>query len=172
MVDDHEQRERRVTDSAKLHGLIADLSRVPLPRRMYVVHDELMHAINQTLAKHDGHRFAEAEINVIKDVAFEIVYILDPKNRPATGFFRKGYEEFKALSVFGKIGAIVAVLLFIGGMASGTLEFAKRSYELWKVIKSEAPVVGPVLLQQKDQPQTTPSSAPQQQSPPPPSRTK
>lgn len=167
MTDDH--RERRVADSSKLQDLITDLSKVPPSTRMYHIHDELMHAIDRSLATHDGHRFAEKEIAVIKDVAFAIVYILDPKNRQAKGLLGRGLEEFKAISVFGKITAIAAVLAFLGGAANGAVEFAQKSYELWqRLFRSEvtsvsAPVAPPAAP--APPPAATPSPAPPAPSP-------
>jgi hypothetical protein len=117
MTDDH--RDRRLADSSKLQGLINDLSRVPPATRMYHVHDELMRAIDRSLKTHTGHRFEGAEIELIKDVAFDIVYTLDPSNRPARGFLAVLWREFKVLGAIQKIAAvsalIVSLLAAIGG---------------------------------------------------------
>jgi hypothetical protein len=139
-TDDHEERERRVTDSSKLQELVAALGRVPPKSRMYFIHDELMHAIERSLAKHQGHRFEEKEINVIKDVSFDIVYILDPKNRPATGFIGPAWDEFKGLSALKKIGAAVAVFAFIGAVITGIVDFAKNVLELTRMIAAETSI--------------------------------
>jgi hypothetical protein len=132
MTENHEERERRVSDSSQLRELMAALGQVPPAKRMYFIHDELMHAVDRSLSKHQGHRFAEAEIGVIKDVAFDIVYILDPKNHPQ-GFVRRACAEFKELGALGKITAVVGVLLFFGGVITGTVDLTKNGIELWRM---------------------------------------
>jgi hypothetical protein len=84
MTDDH--RDRRVAESSKLQALINDLSKVPPARRMYLVHDEIMHAIDASLRTHKGHKFEVAEIELIRDVAFAIVYTLDPSTARLVDF--------------------------------------------------------------------------------------
>ena len=126
MADDQDHRERRLADSSKLQGIITGLSKVPQPSRMLHVHDELMHAIDRCLATHKGHRFETKEIEVIKDVAFQIVYMLDPSNRPARGFFAL-WRDFKTLSALQKAGAIGGVLAFLGGAIGGSITLWEKA---------------------------------------------
>jgi hypothetical protein len=119
MTDDH--RDRRVAESSKLQALINDLSKVPPARRMYLVHDEIMHAIDASLRTHKGHKFEVAEIELIRDVAFAIVYTLDPSNRPARGFFADLWRDFKALGAMQRIAAVGAVILFLLGAIGGSI---------------------------------------------------
>jgi hypothetical protein len=167
MVDDH--RERRVADSAKLQTLISDLAKVPPSSRMYSIHDALMHAVDRSLATHPGHRFQADEINVIKDVAFEIVYILDPQNRAPTRFVPKVWAEFKSLSAIGKVSAVVAILVFLGGATVGAVELAEKSYSLYeRAFKSEAPSSTPATAISTEAPKAPTIGQPTASPPAPP----
>jgi hypothetical protein len=163
MAVDH--RDRRVADSAKLQELISDLSKVPPSSRMYYIHDELMHAIDASLATHQGHRFEEPETSVIKDIAFAIVYVLDPKNLQQKRLIPRLMQEFRAASIFGKITAIAACLAFVLGTANGVVEFAERSVALYDRFIKEEPGKEPATSQSTTvaEPSSTPT-LPQKQS--------
>jgi hypothetical protein len=124
MTDDH--RDRRLADSEKLQDIISNLERVSSKTRMHHVHDELMHAIDRGLATHKDHHFETAEIELIKDVAFEIVYILDPGNRPARGFFSVLWREFKTLGPTRKIATIGALIVFLLAAIGGAITIWDR----------------------------------------------
>lgn len=148
MGDDQDHRERRLADSSKLQSLIAGLSKVPPSSRMLHVHDELMHAIDRCLTTHKGHRFEQKEIEVIKDVAFQIVYTLDPSNRPAHGF-RAVWREFKALSALQKLSAVGTVLTFLVGMILGSIT-------VWEKVIRPSIAASPPMAGAQHSPPATP----------------
>ena len=105
---------------------------------MFYIHDELMHAIDSSLSTHEGHRFEEPEISIIKDIAFSIVYILDPKNLQQRRIYQRLIQEYKELSIFGKIGAIAAIVVFVLGTANGVVDLAHKSLRLYESYRTSS----------------------------------
>lgn len=64
---------------------------------------------------------SHAQIAVIKEISYRIVYIMDPMNKPKKGFFRKLFAEWQEQGAMDKIKTAVAVAVFVVGIFGGVL---------------------------------------------------
>jgi hypothetical protein len=141
MTDDH--RTRRVADASALLKAIAPYTKVESDARIAAVHNELMFAIDRALAKHDGHRFQNHEIDVLKDVAFQIVYVLDAMTQSPKGFRHSLWQEFKRASAMKKVGVLATTLAFIGGAMLGSITLYKETIKPWFTTPAPAVTASP-----------------------------
>jgi hypothetical protein len=104
---------------------IASLDRVAPDHRPSFIHDRLMSAIDDICDKHRGGGaaacFNKNQILVIKDIAFHIAYILDPKNQPPRGLWNSIRQGWKETAFAGKVGIVLATLTIIGMIWAGGL---------------------------------------------------
>lgn len=113
--DKEDNRERRLADASKLLDACRPYGKVENKARIAAIHNELMYAIDSAIRKNNGHRFQKPEIDIIKDVAFHIIYVLDGMHKPNRGM-RAIVAWFRSLSTVQKlatIGAICTTLLAI-----------------------------------------------------------
>ena len=68
-------------------------------------------------------KFTQAQILVLKDIAFQIVYILDPRNQRKRGFFSGLWTEFKEQTPLKQLalvsGGVLALFAIVGGLYAG-----------------------------------------------------
>jgi len=125
-MTDH--RERRVADASKLLGAIEPYTKVESDARIAAIHNELMFAIDRALDQHGEHRFRQHEIEVLKDISFQIIYVLDAINQPKRGFRKTLWQEFKKASAIEKLkvlAVLVTIGTFIGGVIAGSATVVK-----------------------------------------------
>lgn len=121
-----QDRKRRLGDASSLQESIRSLGKVSEEHRIGFVHDRLMSAIDDICQKHqkaNATKFSTSQIIVLKDIAFAMVYILDPKNNKDQGFFQRLWVEFKTQSPLKQIaliaGAIATLAAAVTGVYSG-----------------------------------------------------
>lgn len=165
MTEDH--RERRLADSSKLLEMIDSLEKVKGNSRLLHVHDELMHAIDRSVnggpTGTGKAPFTSAQMTIIKDIAFQIVYVLDPANRRPRGFFRAIWTEWLALSALTKIGSIVALIGTLGAAIVGGVKGWKEVEPMiWPSAPSSPtqPPPAPHINKTPTTPTTPPHSGP------------
>jgi hypothetical protein len=110
-------RDRRLLDASVLHDAIDALSKVKEEQRIEFIHDRMMSAIDDICKTHQGtgkEKFSAAQINILKDIIFHVIYVLDTRNRPSRGFFRRLLDEFWALTPMKQIGISVATITVLG----------------------------------------------------------
>jgi hypothetical protein len=122
-----DDRERRLADAPKFLERMQAYAKVEPDARVSAIHSELMFAIDRALEHQKDHRFKQAEIEVLKDITFQIVYALDGVNHPQKSFRATLWTEFKRSSAMDKVKAIAAVGTFIAALVIGTLSF-NRDY--------------------------------------------
>src|SRR5258708_5031993 len=108
-------RQRRLGDASSLQDAITSLGKVSETHRIGFVHDRLMSAIDDICKTHQGTgaaKFTPAQILIIKDVAFQMVYLLDPKNRPSRSFFKRLWVDWKEQTPLKQIALAVGALVF------------------------------------------------------------
>jgi hypothetical protein len=147
-------RERRVANAAKLFEAISPYTNVDSDARIAALHNELIYGIDRALTQNSQHRFHSHEIEVLKDISFQIVYVLDAMTQSPKGFRKALWHEFKRASPMKKIGAVGAVLLFLGGALGGTITFYHTTIKplwAWQSTNPSAPKAQiPTSAQQKN----------------------
>lgn len=115
-------RDQRVSGALTLHEAIESLLKVEEARRREFVHDRLMSSIDDICAAAKGSNgkvpFNDAQITILKDISYRIVYILDPSNKKKRGFFRRLLGEFKDQKLFEKLRTIIMVVGALGAAAT------------------------------------------------------
>lgn len=105
------EKEQRLSEASELLDAIRSLDSVPLAQRKKFVHDRLILAIDGIIEKH--HRgeapFSDVQVDVLKDIAFQIAYITDPLNTPNKGFFGRLVSEFNEQTATEKVKTVFAV---------------------------------------------------------------
>lgn len=113
-------RERREAHAAELLAKCLPYDKVGAEGRMRAIHNELVFAIDRAItAQRPDCRFNNSEIEVIRSIALQIVYLLDSTNRPRRGFLRGIWAEFLDQPRLKKLGIISAIFgpLIAGGWA-------------------------------------------------------
>jgi hypothetical protein len=119
-------RDRRLLDASVLHAAINALSKVEEEQRIEFVHDRMMSAIDDICKTHPK-AFTGPQIAILKDVSFQLIYILDTRNRPPKSFLKRLFEEFRNQSPMKQIGISFSVLkvLFAAGVS------VVNSFDTW-----------------------------------------
>ena len=133
----NENKNRRMANGSELITSLTSLDKVPASHRAGFVHDSLMSAIDDIFRTHEngtGALFNKKQKDIIRDIAFQVVYILDVRNHPSKNVFKRLYSGFVDLKFADKtIIALMALPVFsgfIGGMLSlGKLIFSFFSVE-------------------------------------------
>lgn len=159
MVDEH--RGGRLEDASELVKEIAALSKVKPEYRAGLIHDRLVSAIDDICVKRKGDGqavFTSKQISVIKDVAFQIVYILDKRNHPS-GVFSRSAASFKDASLTTQIGIVGGILGIIASLYAG-YKFAQPMLPSvtisWEAQADSAPAQAPLVDGNKPAPTTAP----------------
>lgn len=138
MAEDH--RDRRLTEAADLQKSFDALLKVDPSQRPGLIHDRLMAAVESICAKHRATKdvFSYAQMNIIKDIAFQIVHIVDPVNKPPRGFFSVLWAEWKSKSPIGKLGSGFAVITAITALFGGGIYSFNTYVRPWFPVKPPA----------------------------------
>lgn len=121
-----DQRSKRLGDASALNAEIEALDRVPRDQRAAYLHDRLTYAIDEICKQNRAKGqdcFSAQQIRVLKDIAFNLVHILDPKMRTPNGFVQRLWNDYKALGPIKQIGAAVGVVAFVVTAAIGSMSF-------------------------------------------------
>lgn len=116
MTDD--QRNGRVQRSKKLREQIGALEKVESQHRAVFLHDRLMDAIDDICAaEKPGERtaFTIKQVDILKDVAFQIVFLLDPANQPPKSRWGRLRQSWRSLEPGDKWTIGVAILTLFAG---------------------------------------------------------
>jgi hypothetical protein len=125
-------RDRRLLDASVLNGAIDALSKVKEEQRIEFIHDRMMSAIDDICKTHQGvgkEKFTAAQIVILKDIVFHVIYVLDTRNRPSRGFFKRLLEEFRAQTPIKQIGIAFAVITVLAGAGVSIV----GGYKIWLV---------------------------------------
>lgn len=113
------ERNRRIDDASSLIDDIAALDRVKVEQRIGLVHDRLMSAIDDICEKSrngGASAYNQKQIRVLKDIAFQIVYILDKRNQPPRGLVPATISYYKRTTAFNKIAILAGVVTIMAGL--------------------------------------------------------
>lgn len=124
-------KPKRVEEAADLHTAMHALRNVSTDQRMAFIHDRLMRDIETLCNGHGQGRpvFNRQQMDVLKDLAFRIYYVLDPVVNSDAGIVGKLRAEFEAQSAFGKVKVIAATALFGLGALNGALSAGQWLWE-------------------------------------------
>jgi hypothetical protein len=125
-------KDRRLSEASDLHRAFESLCNVSPLERQGFVHDRLMSNIDdicKNVATSNRPPFTAAQMEVLKDISFRIVYILDPLNRPQKSFFGGLKREFSEKSPMEKLGYVVKAALFIIPFFGGVYHFGQKAYD-------------------------------------------
>ncbi len=108
------------------------LGKVTEQRRAEFIHDRLMSAIDDICHERlkSGTKFTPAQILVLKDIAFQIVYILDQRHNRRPHFLPALWTDFKQQSPLKKLGLVSGILLAIFGIFGGA-NAGYRQFTAW-----------------------------------------
>ena len=163
MADTH--RDQRLTDASSLREALSSLLHVQPEKRAEFVHDRLMSAVDDICKKHavGGNKgFTPTQTWIVKDIAYQIVYILDPLNQPQkVGFLQSLLTEWKEKTAFGKIKIIFSTILILIPFSLGTFELVKKGVPIWEAIftSAEKTIEKKIEPASEPQPKTTPRAA-------------
>ena len=111
-------RDGRLLDASVFNDAIASLSKVKEEQRMSFVHDQMMSAIDDICKKRQGtgkERFSAAQILILKDIIFHVLFVLDTRNRPAEGFLRSLWCDFLAQTPIKRVTIVFAFVTALAG---------------------------------------------------------
>jgi hypothetical protein len=115
-------RSRRLGDASNLQGALNSLGKVGEAHRIGFVHDRLMSAIDDICKTHQSNgtpKFTAAQMLILKDIAFAMIYILDPKNQGNRSFLKRLIADFKEQSPLKQIGLLFGALATLAAAAGG-----------------------------------------------------
>lgn len=111
-----ELRRKRIGDAETLLKSVASLKSVPDTERQIFLHDRIISVIESLCARDEGKQpFTKAQVEILKDVAYQILYIVDTKleNRPSLA--KRCYLEWREYTILTKIkffgGLFTAIFL-------------------------------------------------------------
>lgn len=145
--------DKRFSEASDLHRALESLCHVPAAERQLFFHDRLMSAIDDVCKSraNDRQPFTNDQINVLKEISFRIVYIMDPLNKPQRGFFNALRREFGDKSAMEKIAIAAATVTFIVAAISGAYTFSISTYEYYQ--KNFSAIAQPIGSQPPHRPQ-------------------
>jgi hypothetical protein len=111
--------DQRLSDASDLNAAIHALAGVDPDQRQKIVLEKLIVAIDDIIKKrHSAAKppFTAAQIDVLKDIAFQIFYITDPMNNPNRGFLFNLQKEFKEKTPMGKLQVIATAVASAAAM--------------------------------------------------------
>jgi hypothetical protein len=139
-------RKRRLDDASDFHDALNSLGKVNETHRIGFVHDRLMSAIDDICKVHQGggpSKFTASQILILKDIVFQVVYVLDPKNRSTKGFFRRLLVDWKEQSPLKQISLAAATVVFVAAAIAGVVQatdtWLKPTLQYFKIIHVEEP---------------------------------
>ncbi len=115
-------RQRRLGDASSLQDAIRSLGKVSEEHRIGFIHDRLMSAIDDICEQHqkaNAAKFTPNQIIVLKDIAFAMVYILDPKSQKNQSFSKRLFLEFKEQSPLKQVGLVAGTIATLAAAIGG-----------------------------------------------------
>lgn len=130
-------RDKTLDGASSLFEEISAVRKVEDRHRAALINDKLRQAVDSICADHIGGRdvgFNDKQVAILKEIAFHVYYVTDPRNRPCTGFWRRAWREFRDTDIAGKAATIAALIAIIGGLAAGAIF-------LWETLTAERSVL-------------------------------
>jgi hypothetical protein len=144
-----QDRQRRLGAASTLQESIRSLGKVSEGHRIGFVHDRLMSAIDDICTKHqkaNSTKFTSSQIVILKDIAFAMVYILDPKNNKSQGFTKRLWTEFKEQGPLKQIGLTAGAMATLAAAIGG----------IYTAVQTARPYVEPYIFGKSDKLQARP----------------
>jgi hypothetical protein len=126
-----DRRERRITDGSKLLERVDAFAKVKKDARMGAVHDELMYFVDRCLSENGERTFTKAQMTIIKDIAFQIVYLTDPVNRQKPDFIKAIYSDWWELGALKKVGTLATASAFAASAIIGSIVAVRNSIQFF-----------------------------------------
>jgi hypothetical protein len=156
-----DDRDRREAHAAHTLAKLLPFDKAGSEARLQAIHSELMYAIDRIVREqkqkplHEAARFNDGEIEVLRSIALQIIYVIDSTYRPKPSFPRRVWRDFSKQTPLTKatiIGTIIGALI-----AGGYAVF----HDYWHPPESEKPVaVAPTRAAEPIKPAETPTPAP------------
>lgn len=113
-----------VADAKKLRGVLDAYDDIASDdHRGAAINDRLSKAIAGICAKHSASRacFTGAQTECLSEIAFQVAYILDPRNKAPRSLWGRLKREFYDASLVGRLGMLgVTVGFLVGVFALGS----------------------------------------------------
>lgn len=140
------QRDRRLSEAADLKDAVDALYKVSPEQRLGFLHDRICLTIDDLCAKkkrNGSATFTAEQVHVLKDIAFQIVYVLDSESRTPRTLPGKLRREFSQLSLMAKISAGAAALAFLLGTVNGAISALEKGRELYGKMSASPSISSP-----------------------------
>jgi hypothetical protein len=117
-----DERDRREAHAAHTLAKLLPFDKAGSEARLQATHSELIYAIDRIVREqkqkpHEAARFNDGEIEVLRSIALQIIYVIDSTYRPKPGPFRRWCNDFKKLSPVTKtmiIGGALTTIVAAG----------------------------------------------------------
>jgi hypothetical protein len=167
-----DSRVRREAHAAQLLANIIPYDKVATEGRLRAIHSELVYAIDRIVREQrqkpppEAARFNDGEVEVLRSIALQIIYVLESTYRPKPGFIRGTWQEFAKQSKLAKAGIIAAIVTTLVGGAYAVLKDYWRPSESGKPA-AVAPAKTVESIKPAEAPIPTPGTAPSPAGPEP-----
>lgn len=138
-------RDRRLSDASQLQCAIDSLTRVDPLQRPGFIHDRLVSAIDEICDASGSKPFSDEQVIALKDIAFRIVYIMDPLNKRQKSFIKRLWYEFKNKSAMEQIATIFSVCTVAAMAVTGLWTWGDNLYSRW-IKNADAQVSAPMTI--------------------------
>ena len=107
-----EQRSARIKAAHRLNELLSSLGDVKDDsKRHALIHDQIADAINDICTIDRGRNpFTHAQVEALIEIGFHIAYVVDPRNKPIKGRWKRWRREFSEAAIGVKVGIIAAII--------------------------------------------------------------
>lgn len=121
---DQQKRERRIVAAQQLADLCHSGDRmINDSHRQAWIHDQIADTVKQSCAKSGGgQHFTQAQIESLTEIAFNIAYLVDPKNKKKHGIIAGIKSGWAESSLANKV-SIIGGAITIGGAVSAAAIF-------------------------------------------------
>lgn len=114
-------KDKRIGGASALLRDIAALDKVGAEHRAVYLHERLMAAIDDICEENKGNGsgagFSKRQIEILKSISFNIVYILDRQNLRDQSVVRRTWQDFSKSNLKDKVGTISTVILILGAVS-------------------------------------------------------
>jgi hypothetical protein len=135
----NEPKDRRLAEAADLQKELDALYTMKRDERHSFLHDRIFNAVESCCAAANESRatFNKAQITALSELAFQIVYVIDARNKRARGF-RKFLYEFNSLSAIAKLTTLVLLVGALYGFINGIIDLGKKGYGFYNQFSATA----------------------------------
>jgi hypothetical protein len=159
-----DDRDRREAHAAHTLAKLLPFDKAGSEARLQAIHSELMYAIDRIVREqkqkpYEAARFNDGEIEVLRSIALQIIYVIDSAYRPKPGPFRRWCNDFKKLSPVTKTMIIGGALTTVIGGAYAVFHDYVHPIEKPAVV-APAKAVEPIRPVEAPTPPPAPPAAP------------